>query len=791
MNKFIFRILTSLSLFWLLWWVISVQAAATEFLRTDANWKTFSFMSDWTVNYKAIWAPSWEGSFSWNLQNTTSDSDDTILPSSASYSDGTIQLVGDKLIIFWWSERTNWYYPRSLGYLYTVNTTTNQFECNYQTNFNRFKGWKILEHNWYYYIFGWELYKDSNTSRYRGRSYSNKVMKFTADSSNCSIKYHDLWEYMHSAEAIPDEEWNLVRENWDVVVKWIVKAWAKSNSNDHEYVLGKYAWFNVLTDTPSFYAQNNDRAWTAFFKLWDKIIYRTSQYYNHNNNEVRWTSGYEYFDPETGTRSPALYIFNEWREAPLHWSFATLGNTIYYVWGRSYMPYDPWYSRLWGIRYLTDWGLEGTFTNSDKGSLTPNFWPWITQADFEADTVYSNNTVCSDWSDKMVVGNRAGLFMYTKSTNMYEELSGFWTYENRTNYFDNNATSSNAKDTLNCSYEWNGKFAFLNFNDNTIKKVFDINTLSSEVLPQNPKQLYKYSKYKVEHEWVVYTTDFVTENYTDFNSTWSVSFSLISKTKANRIPAIAWISMNENYVNIINESSYDFNLTWILDEDDDQTLTLEYSLNAWVSWNNLKSYSSPVSQNDTVSINLTSLSEGTNTVLFRITDGEAYSPSYTATVEKDTIKPELTENVSIEEFTNDTTPTLQVTSTENWNISLNWSCSTNLSSFVVGNNVVTLNVMADWEYSDCYFTITDVAGNISDQMTLTTFTVDTIAPDLPTSFLLNSGAEFTNSNLLNVSVSHGNESDVYKWCIYEWSSTPAIESSSCSLIKPSTYNLID
>ena len=88
----------------------------------------------------------------------------------------------------------------------------------------------------------------------------------------------------------------------------------------------------------------------------------------------------------------------------------------------------------------------------------------------------------------------------------------------------------------------------------------------------------------------------------------------------------------------------------------------------------------------------------------------------------------LGETVPINNPTNDTTPSVTIYSTKNGTItsSLGFSSTTN---GIVGNNIITFNTLADNTYTGETVTFTDFAGN-STTITLSTFTIDTVAPVL-------------------------------------------------------------
>jgi len=83
---------------------------------------------------------------------------------------------------------------------------------------------------------------------------------------------------------------------------------------------------------------------------------------------------------------------------------------------------------------------------------------------------------------------------------------------------------------------------------------------------------------------------------------------------------------------------------------------------------------------------------------------------------------------SIEEVTpisptTDSTPEYTFSSTKTGNISYGGSCSSPTEKAIEGNNSITLNSLNSGNYSDCTIKITDSAGNESNTLTITRFTI--------------------------------------------------------------------
>jgi len=100
------------------------------------------------------------------------------------------------------------------------------------------------------------------------------------------------------------------------------------------------------------------------------------------------------------------------------------------------------------------------------------------------------------------------------------------------------------------------------------------------------------------------------------------------------------------------------------------------------------------------------------------------------TVTTDTTAPVLTEVYPVTTPTSDSTPEYTFHSTKDGTISYGGSCSSTKTYAISGNNTITLNALSDGTYSDvntgyCTITVTDSAGNVSNTLTIPTFTVAT------------------------------------------------------------------
>ena len=118
------------------------------------------------------------------------------------------------------------------------------------------------------------------------------------------------------------------------------------------------------------------------------------------------------------------------------------------------------------------------------------------------------------------------------------------------------------------------------------------------------------------------------------------------------------------------------------------------------------------------------LFEGTYTFRVNATDSQGATSTDSRTFTVDTTAPVLSEVSPIASSTS-ATPTYMFTSSEAGTITYGGSCSSATTAAVSGVNTITLNTLANGDYSDCTITVTDAAGNMSAPLAVTSFTVDT------------------------------------------------------------------
>ena len=91
----------------------------------------------------------------------------------------------------------------------------------------------------------------------------------------------------------------------------------------------------------------------------------------------------------------------------------------------------------------------------------------------------------------------------------------------------------------------------------------------------------------------------------------------------------------------------------------------------------------------------------------------------------DTTAETLLEVTAVTTPTNDNTPNYTFSTNEAGTITYGGSCSSSTTSATSGNNTITLVALSDGIYSNCTIIVTDSAGNVSNTLEITSFTVNT------------------------------------------------------------------
>ena len=109
-------------------------------------------------------------------------------------------------------------------------------------------------------------------------------------------------------------------------------------------------------------------------------------------------------------------------------------------------------------------------------------------------------------------------------------------------------------------------------------------------------------------------------------------------------------------------------------------------------------------------------------------------------------KPILKEINPISSLINFNSPDYTFSSSKPGTIQYGGSCSSDNTSAQSDNNTITFNALSDGEYSNCSITVTDPAGNTSDNLSVRAFTIDTVTPQL-VSVTFDNGTSISSDNL--------------------------------------------
>ncbi len=127
------------------------------------------------------------------------------------------------------------------------------------------------------------------------------------------------------------------------------------------------------------------------------------------------------------------------------------------------------------------------------------------------------------------------------------------------------------------------------------------------------------------------------------------------------------------------------------------------------------------------------LSSGTHLFTVSATDEAGNTSVETRTWNIDTAAPILHE-VAIDLLTSDTTPEYKFSSSKPGTIFYGGACSSATTVAVLGDNTIAFNTLAVGTYSDCTLKVVDSAGNMSQPLQVSTFTVTPVIQpsDAPT-----------------------------------------------------------
>ncbi len=140
---------------------------------------------------------------------------------------------------------------------------------------------------------------------------------------------------------------------------------------------------------------------------------------------------------------------------------------------------------------------------------------------------------------------------------------------------------------------------------------------------------------------------------------------------------------------------------------------------------------SATSGNNTITFN--ALADGTyDNCMISVTDSSS-NTSDNLSVSSFTIgatKPALAQVTAVPTPTNDNTSSYTFNSTLSGTISYGGSCSSSTTSAVAGNNTIIFNALAEGTYSNCTISVTSSGGVASDNLSVSSFTIDITAPTL-------------------------------------------------------------
>ncbi|MBI4029205.1 MAG: fibronectin type III domain-containing protein [Candidatus Blackburnbacteria bacterium] len=158
---------------------------------------------------------------------------------------------------------------------------------------------------------------------------------------------------------------------------------------------------------------------------------------------------------------------------------------------------------------------------------------------------------------------------------------------------------------------------------------------------------------------------------------------------------------------------------------------------AQMKFSNGGAYSSPEPYATTKSWLLSSSGDGLKTVRVKFMDeaGNETATGTPATITLDTASPALGEITPVSTPSTSTTTNYTFSSTEDGTITYGGDCSSNTSSAATGNNTVTFNTLARTTHSNCTISVTDSAGNTSNPLAITIFTINKLDATLTLSNL--------------------------------------------------------
>jgi hypothetical protein len=135
---------------------------------------------------------------------------------------------------------------------------------------------------------------------------------------------------------------------------------------------------------------------------------------------------------------------------------------------------------------------------------------------------------------------------------------------------------------------------------------------------------------------------------------------------------------------------------------------------------------------DNMTVSFTALADGTySNCTIIVTDSAGNSVTIDVnSFTIDTTAPTLVEVAAVTTPTSDNTSSYTFSSTEAGSITYGGRCGSSTTSATADNNTITFNALADETYSNCTISVTDNASNTSDNLSVSSFKIDTLKPVL-------------------------------------------------------------
>jgi hypothetical protein len=206
-------------------------------------------------------------------------------------------------------------------------------------------------------------------------------------------------------------------------------------------------------------------------------------------------------------------------------------------------------------------------------------------------------------------------------------------------------------------------------------------------------------------------------------ATGSTSFTI-----DNTAPTAYTASIDQEHINNANDEALSFTFAGA-----EVGASYNYTITDSAEASGSKSGSGTIaSETDQITdIDVSALADGVLTLSVTLTDvaGNAGAAA-SGTIAKDTKAPVLTEGISVATPGKINTPAYVFSSDEAGTISYTGSCVSTDIFAEAADNSITFDVLADGTYSGCKIQVTDAAGNISNELGITEFMIDTTAPSL-------------------------------------------------------------